>query len=37
MNGMGGAGGGIEVAVVDYTREILGVREDGDGMETEVE
>ena len=37
MNGIGGVHGDIEVAVVDYTREILGVREDGDGMETEVE
>ena len=33
-NGVGGGGGcgGMEVPLVDYTREILGIREEGDGM-----
>ena len=35
VNGIGGGGGGggvMDVPVVDYTREILGIREEGDGM-----
>ena len=33
VNGIGGGGGVMDhVPVVDYTREILGIREEGDGM-----
>ena len=31
VNGVG-IGGVMDVPVVDYTREILGIREEGDGM-----